>query len=163
MTTIFVPTVLAPPVVPVAPTEATPCGFTDAAAALAVLIRDGAWQRRRVLVCDQRLIRAASWKAAAIAAMPEPAHDVGGESPNELIRRFGFPTSLGPGNSCESIVYGSDNAETVLAWLRESEAHRKHIEGEGWYASGDCLGVGYTHLEASWYKHFWCVLIAKEE
>lgn len=161
MSTILVPTVLTRPIAPVAPVEGTPCGYTDAAAQMTLAIIQGAFQRRKGLRVDYRLVRAASWKAAQIAALPEPTHNLpSGESPNETIKRFGFDIGLGAGNSVESLVYGTEKPDVILSWLLASVAHRDHICGEGWFAGQDRIGVGCCIAPGTKYFAYWTVLIA---
>ncbi len=160
MTQIYLPTVTTSGKVPPLP----PCGMAEPEARLADLIARHPWQRRKRLTCDARLCRAARAKAAQIATLVEPAHEIGGESPNELVERFGFALGLGSGNSVESLAYGAPEAETVLGWLLASPAHRRHVCGEGdYFRSQDRIGVGYCAQPNSPYTHYFCILIAKEK
>lgn len=150
-----------------APVEpALRCGLNATADALAAMILEATWQARKTLACDYRLVWAAQAKAESMAAGDWVAHtSPSGETPNELIRRFGckLPRAYeGSGNQVESLVYGSPDPALSLQWLLQSPAHRRHIAGESSFFRGqDRTGVGYAHSLTSDYQHYYVILLAE--
>jgi uncharacterized protein YkwD len=151
-----------PPVEP-----ALSCGLNAQADAMARLVKDADWQERKPLLCDYRLVYAAQSKAEAMAKGNWFSHDdpTTGESPNELVKRFGCTHGYGDGNSVESLVAGSPSPKLSLDWLYRSEAHRRHLAGEGWFSGQDRYGVGFAQTAngASYYQFYWVLVFAECE
>lgn len=152
-----------------APVEpALRCGLNATADALAEMILEATWQARKALVCDYRLSFAAQSKAESMAKGDWVAHtSPSGETPNELIRRFGckLPERYErKGNQTESLVYGSPDPALSLQWLLQSPAHRRHIAGEStFFGQQDRLGVGFAQTAhgASRYQFYYVILTAE--
>lgn len=161
MTTILFPTItVAPnPPVPVPP----PCGMVDKAAILAELIIQSGLQQRGELECDQRLVRAAQWRADNMRDREWFGHTApDGESPNNLVRRFGFrlPDAYSDANQVESLVWGYDAPDVALRELLKSSKHRTHILGENaFFEAQNRIGVG--HSMGGILERYWVVLIAR--
>lgn len=156
---IYLPFITTPTILP----QPGPCGFVDKAAELAWLIMVGDFQQRTEIRCDQRLIRAAQWRAEAQRDEGWWAHtSPSGETPNALVRRFEFllPSEYNSKNQVESIGFGFGTAASVLDAFRRSEGHRRHIEGEDWFSRQNRIGVGTC--EGGSLGVYWVVLIARE-
>lgn len=141
------------------------CGLNASADMMATLLAGAEWQERDVLVCDYRLVFAAQSKAQAMAEGNWFAHDdpATGETPNDLIRRFGCVHGYGMGNAVESIVAGSPDPTLSLNWLLQSPAHRRHLAGDGWFSGQDRFGVGYAANPQVGYAHYFVILTAECE
>lgn len=139
------------------------CALNHSAEEAAILFRAADWQTREHFACDVRLVRAAQYKAERMAALRQKEHIIEGETPNELIKRFGCNHDLGSGNGCESIGAGYENAEKLFIGLLNSPTHYDHVVGVGWFHQHTLFGIGYATDESakddtSQYYHFWCVL-----
>lgn len=143
------------------------CGLNATSDEMARLLSSADWQERDVLVCDYRLVYAAQSKAEAMAGGNWFAHDNpdNGETPNELIQRFGCKHGYGDGNSVESIVAGSPDPTLSLNWLLASPLHRRHLAGDGWFGGQDRYGVGFAQTAngASYYQFYWVLLFSSCE
>lgn len=156
------------PGAPAAPVtgQGYPCGMTAQEAEYVRLLRTHPEQQRERLTCDERLCAAARYKAALCRRLDEVEHTLDGETPNELVRRFGvalpnwYPTQ---GNSVESLSAGHPTAWDSFNALLHSPRHRAHLLGEAFaYREQVRIGVAYYHDDEprhAW-NAIWCVLTA---
>ena len=83
-----------------------------------------------------------------------------GRWPNQIAREFGYtlPTYWpNASNNIESIHRGNPTILGVLQSFVNSEVHRTHLMGQGWFATHEEIGVG-AHLG----DRVWAILTATE-
>lgn len=79
--------------------------------------------------------------------------------PNAWVQTKGFVPDYPPnGNGVESIVAGSESPSACFNALVNSESHRPHILGEGYFANHTQIGIGFFSNSESRYKFYWCIL-----
>lgn len=123
-------------------------------------------QRRTEFIINDTLMQTAHDKARRMAHERWEGHtDPQGESPNELLRRFGydlpsfyFNEGVENPNGVESLYYGgnADNPATVFNWWMDSPAHKAHLMGMGrFFSNQKRYGIAYYYLADSIRKHYW--------
>jgi len=127
-----------------------PCFMSEQAYALAVLFMADNDQKRVAPYCDERLVRAAEYRARDMAYRAYFAHeDADGHGPNYWVEQFGcalpsyYPRD---GNTVESIALNQRNAfDTWQSW-KNSPKHKEHVEGNHpFYAAQRAYGIGYAN------------------
>ena len=137
---------------------------------LAAFFRDDPKQKRKALLYDSRIGRAARAKAQDMARRGYFAHvDPDGNGANFLINRQGYrlPANYLPprsANYVESLAGGHDTALETYRQFLTSASHRKHLLGENpEYARQTRYGIGYVHIPESKVGHYWVVMTAPPE
>ena len=131
---------------------------------------------RPPLAINPDLVAAAGYKSNDMASRNYFNHTAPGdppETPNELVRRFGYDlldvVQIGTntyvlheiGNQVESLSGGTTTADAALKGLIESPEHRNHLLGITAHNQiAREVGLGYAYDESSYYKHYWTVLAA---
>lgn len=111
---------------------------------------------RPIIQHHEGLQQAADFKAKLMYDTNQFDHcvDYNGESycPNKMAKEFGCNHVYEDGtNNIESIAKGSYNLPSIYKALDNSEAHKPHIRGIGFFAEQDDLAVGN-------YKDVWVFL-----
>jgi hypothetical protein len=138
-----------------------PCGLNAEAWWVVQQMAEADWQQRPSLQCIDKLVAAAKEKVRKLDEGYLRAHALGqpytydhttwdGETPNELVRRFGvrlpdwYPDV---GNHIESLSLGHGTPESALAALRASPAHADHIEGRvEFFRAQTMIGVWFERF-----------------
>lgn len=120
-------------------------------------------QKRNPFFCDDRLVAAAQWKALDMATRGYVAHDTPeGWTPNQMVRFFGcnLPSDyLLSGNNVESIAGGMGTADAAYDALKNSEAHRNHLEGSpAMFSKQHQFGVGFVARAGTKFTFYWVFL-----
>lgn len=106
-------------------------------------------QQRPQMIEHQALMNAAQWKAEYIESTGHFAHCTeDGECPNKTIKRFGCNTTYSPnGNSVESLVWGTANAQIAYQSLIDSPSHKIHMLALiPFFQEQIHFGVGHSNL-----------------
>lgn len=155
------------PVVSVAPAKTFPCGLNQKSYELTQALIHYLSQERPVIICDEKLVKAAQAHAEDMARNDYLEHEnLYGMTPNERVREAGYALPdfyVGRGNNLESIAGGTETAQETLELLVNSTDHVDHILGRTeFYRSQKHIGVGYyatkPHDSAYWF--YWVVLMA---
>lgn len=141
------------------------CSLNPTAAAMLETIRSATWQRRAKVICDPRLAAAAHWKANDMAARIYASHITPeGESPNDYVRRFGYPLPewYAPGgNQVESFGAGYPTAEAMLVAWFTSQTHWAHVTAaHSFFVGQQCVAVGYASTPGWAWQDYWVFLSA---
>jgi len=135
---------------------------------VAELLTTDTGQRRPTLVHNSILTRVARERALDMAERDYFNHtNPDGYGPNYLVRQAGYVLFAGYGagddaNNIESIAAGYSTPERAWEGWMNSSGHKCHLLGEEqFYREQTEYGVGYAHRTASYYIHYWVVIIAK--
>lgn len=114
------------------------------------------------LAINDNLAAAAGFRSNEMAGLNYFAHQspATGKWPNQIAREFGYalPTYWpSASNNIESIHRGNPALLGVLQSFVNSEVHRTHLMGQGWFATHEEIGVG-AHLGS----RVWTILTATE-
>jgi cysteine-rich secretory family protein len=135
---------------------------------LIMLLRDHPDQKRIDIYANFTLMKVAKDYARRMADERFEGHqDPNGFGPNHRVREAGYPLpdyyGKEPGsNNIESLQWGGDGdpEHAWAAWLT-SERHKIHLLGlNAFYASQNCIGMGYWYDPNSIHKHYYCFLSA---
>jgi hypothetical protein len=123
---------------------------------MAVYFVNAEWQKRPVLMSDDRLMAAAQYRAGHMAEFDYFDHvSPGGVWANEWVRRFDYslPESYSSdGNNVESIGKGFTTPEGCLEAMYASDSHRPHVTGNMPFFFGHTyFGVGYQKFGPTTY------------
>lgn len=111
-------------------------------------------QGRHSPASDLRLELAAQRHAAELCYRERILHEphgypmhigLDGSTPNDRVSRAGYPLPDfygGSGNFVESVAVDWRGPESALALLANSESHRDHIKGVGFFAEQTRYGIG---------------------
>lgn len=85
-----------------------------------------------------------------------------GESPNEVVIRYGCNSGLDPkGNTIESIVAGTGDPFVAFNALMNSSHHKEHLMGENdFFVTFYGIGVSLCISKESKYRFYWTIHIA---
>lgn len=110
------------------------CGQSPVAAQLAFLFLTDPGQKRKNPHCDNRLVRAAQFRADDMVSRQYFSHlSPDGHSPHFYVSQFGCKLPdyyLEEGNYIESIAMNQPDAATVWRNWKDSPGHRAHVLGE---------------------------------
>jgi Ca2+-binding RTX toxin-like protein len=125
-------------------------------------LRSGSIVPAPPLAINDNLAAAAGFRADEMATLNYFAHQspATGKWPNQIAREFGYalPTYWpNASNNIESIHRGNPTILGVLQSFVNSEVHRTHVMGQGWFATHEEIGVG-AHLG----DRVWSILTATE-
>jgi len=113
---------------------------------------------RPPVALNESLVRSADFKANELAEFGYFAHQsqVTGKWPNQLARETGYPLPSwweSDANYIESLNSGSTVPFLVVQSFAGSPSHRRHIFGEGTFASYGEIGVGRSDTSNYWAVH----------
>lgn len=112
-------------------------------------------QKRPEMHLDERLMKAADFKARLIAETGIIDHCINGYCPNRMIKDFGCKTKYGDdGNQVESITVGHKFVSDAYYSLKNSPSHRDHILGENFFKEQDEIGIRYYEYGNNYYYVF---------
>ena len=125
-------------------------------------LRSGSIVPAPPLAINDNLAAAAGFRSNEMADLNYFAHQspATGKWPNQIAREFGYtlPTYWpNASNNIESIHRGNPTILGVLQSFVNSEVHRTHVMGQGWFATHEEIGVG-AHLG----DRVWTILTATE-
>lgn len=142
----------------------TACGNSPQAVQLAELIRDHNQQLRTDIRCNPKLAQIAEYKATLLSEHNMIMHNIGYQTPNQLLRKKGYALSeVYPvlGNQVEALAAGENNAKETLQQLLNSKSHRRLLLGEeSFYKPQNEIGVAYIKQSKSPYGHYWVIYLA---
>jgi uncharacterized protein YkwD len=117
---------------------------------------------RPVLVWDSRLAASARTRARDMGTRRFFSHvDPDGHGPNWHVSRTGFRlplkwTAFKKSNQIESIIAGHATAEPAFRHWIASKKHSHHILASNpFYQNQTLVGVGYSYVPNSPYRHYW--------
>lgn len=146
-----------------APADIT-CGNNPQAIELAKLIRQHSEQTRTEIKCSSKLTQIAKLKAKLLSENTVIMHNIGHQTPNQLLRTNGYPLGSGYtilGNQVEALAAGEKNAKATLNQLLNSENHRRLLLGEDpFYKPQNEIGVAYLRQSKSPYDYYWVIYLA---
>jgi len=122
-------------------------------------------QCRDFININPSLVEAAEYRANHMADNDYFNHTdpLTGETPNEVVTRFGFDMHSSypsQGNNGESISAGRKTIRESYESLLDSPPHRKHLLGlSNFFCQQREIGVGFAHNENSTFKYYFVVLI----
>ena len=155
---------------PAAEPAVPPCGLGGLEFAFFDLLRRDPRQRRKTMVCEERLTALARVRATDLLVRNYVSHvNPDGYGPNYLARQAGIklPDNYGRGdkdNQIESLAAGTLDPVYLLELFYNSSAHRTHLWGLNSFFAGQTLaGVGYARLDilpdpTGPYHDAWCIL-----
>jgi len=125
-------------------------------------LRSGSIVPAPPLAINDNLAAAAGFRSNEMASLNYFAHQspATGKWPNQIAREFGYalPTYWpNASNNIESIHRGNPTILGVMQSFVNSEVHRTHVMGQGWFATHEEIGVG-AHLG----DRVWAILTATE-
>jgi serralysin len=123
-------------------------------------LRSGTITPAPPLAINDNLAAAAGFRSNEMASLDYFAHQspATGKWPNQIAREYGYalPTYWpSASNNIESIHRGNPTILGVLQSFVDSEVHRTHVMGQGWFATHEEIGVG-AHLG----DRVWTILTA---
>ncbi len=140
------------------------CGNNPQAAELVELIRQHPQQSRKEIDCSSKLSQIAEYKATLLSENNIIMHNIGYQTPNQLLRNKGYLLSNGYpilGNQVEALAAGEKDAKSTLNQLLNSETHRRLLLGEApFYKPQNEIGVAYLRQSKSPYDYYWVIYIA---
>ena len=143
------------------------CGNSPKAIELAQLIQTHDQQKRKTLLCNEKLNEIALIKANHVIESQDVWHNAGRMAPNQLLRHHGFKLpSTYPlfGNQVEALAGGEASVDLVFSDFLNSEPHRKLLMGDDlFFSQQDQIGVAYVEAPNTDHQHFWVVIIADEK
>ncbi len=145
----------------------TACGNNPQAVKLAELIRQHPQQSRAVIRCNAKLTQIAVHKATLLSEHNMIMHNIGYQTPNQLLRKKGYALSeVYPvlGNQVEALAAGENNAKETLQQLLNSKNHRRLLLGEEpFYKPQNEIGVAYVRQTKSSFDYYWVIYIADDD
>jgi hypothetical protein len=131
------------------------CGQSPVAAQLAFLFLTDPGQKRKDPHCDNRLVRAAQFRADDMVSLHYFSHlSPSGHSPHFYVTMFGCRLPdyyLAEGNYIESLAMNQASAADVWRDWLASPGHRRHVLGEeGTFVEQTSYGVAVA--ESAWGK-----------
>ena len=145
--------------------DGSPCGNSEQAQALSLLIAKDTKQQRKVLTCNPTLVELAEEKAKDMAQRGLVSHFLGG-SPNTRIRNAGLtlPEYYGDAmsNQVEALAGGYKTADDVWYALKTSTSHRQHLLGElPFYQEQDQIGIAFFKDYSTPHVEYWAIYLTK--
>lgn len=134
----------------------------------AKLLKEHPRQQRKTLELHVVLARIAQTRSDDMAARNYISHtNPDGYGPDWLVEQAGFlfPYRVSKtGNTIESINAGYPTAQESFDGFMASSPHKRHLLGEHeFFRKQTFYGIGYTYLESSQWKYYWCILIAEQK
>lgn len=125
-------------------------------------------QCRQILNVNNSLNKAAQFKAQEMIDLDYFGHtSLTGETPNELVRRYGFVTHDSYstiGNNGESLAAGYPSIESAFQALLDSQLHESHLLGlHPFYCEQTDFGFGYAFDNDSQFRHYYVILIYRQQ
>lgn len=129
------------------------CGQSPVAAQLAFLFVTDPGQRRKDPHCDNRLVRAAQFRADDMVSREYFSHlSPDGHSPHFYVAQFGCKLPdyyLAEGNYIESLAMNQASAADVWRDWKDSPGHRRHVLGE-MDTFREQTSYGFAVAESAW-------------